>query len=766
MIAGIEVGVLERVTYGTPAGTAVPSAYARTGDRGVCTANPMTRPVPLEVDHEPRAATLADEPAAAPVDATHGRLDSARVLALQRSIGNRGVARLLLQRGPLPAFDIATPEILATTKLKAIALGEVRQALRKGETGEHVAVFKTLLARSLPFQFGAAEDPVSGADRGKFEPETVEAVEVLQDRYGLQPADGAAGGGTLRALDRACVFAAGLGAGVLGPGLKIPADADAPTAAGLLVAAHSRLRLARGETDPATQRAALFASFDRQLAPAPAWRIFRLLMALRQSFRPLFDEYWTWSWTWTQDASFASDRVRDVGVFVTNATSSRAADPASFSGDLSEQEVEQLRRMAAAGQVTYDASTGQAGATAAWDVGGMFALPTTRGQSLTPDQQAIVDEIRTTRSVTAKNLYLQRRSGDWGDKADTRVYSRTIGEILPTEVREAAPDSFPRFAWKEFGTEGSAASINTWDPGRLSYGAGWAAAGELPGLLTGLAAKDPAFISELFQVGISVTPGRKGVSSVDRFHVVDVDQKCLIAGDRAMRYLQHDDEVLSALIASGESSDHYQQLLDAQWERLKAIKFPWLNDPRSRWHRRPWQLATFAAHGMHWASIYTIDLCDRLLGDDDNVYLAIWTLLKMCGHYAWFQNGALVAADDKPRVGPTNAFSLLGRGGYAGVIWDLGKDERGHPLISNYVSAPTVLPENFAGPEFEGIAFLPVGYHGKLVTKPGDPCVFFSLSPDLDRAPTAGGETGSSRPQPQGMQESEPQSGEVVSQPA
>jgi hypothetical protein len=407
--------------------------------------------------------------------------------------------------------------------------------------------------------------------------------------------------------------------------------------------------------------------------------------------------------------------------------------------------VAQLRRMAAAGQVTYDASTGRARATAAWDVGGMFALPTTPGQSLTADQQAIVDEIRATRSVTAKNLYLQRRPGDWGDKSDTRVYSRTVGEILPTDVRESAPDSFLRFAWKEFGTEGSAASINTWDVGRFSYGAGWAAVGELAGLLTSLAAKDPDFMSELFQVGMSVAPARKGEPVLDRFHVVDVDQSCVLAGERAMRYLQHNDEILSAFIATGESSEHYQQLVDAQWERLKEIKFPWLNDPRSRWHRRDWQLATFAAHAMHWASSYTIELCDRLLGDDDNVNLAIWTLLKMCGHYAWFKNGAPVAKDSKPTVGPTNAFSLLGRGGYASVIWDLGKDRQGHPLIRNYVSAPRPLPENFAEPEFEGIAFLPVGYNGKSVTKPGDSCVVFSLSADVETpSPTTRGavETG------------------------
>ena len=633
--------------------------------------------------------------------------------------GNRATGRLLRSRRILaraPAWDLSTPEILNSPQLKNAALSFGAPAVRQGQKGEHIRVMKTLLVRALPWKFGATEDPVEGKDKDKYGPETVRAVEVLQRRYNLKPINGAsAGRGTLRALDRACAFADKVGASVLADPLSFPANADAMTVVSLLAAAASQMA---GEDKAA--RGALFFTFDRVLEKMPVWRIFRILMALRQSYRGLSDEYWDWSWSGDVNMTMPSDRVRAVGAFVTDPDSSIRYTEGE-SADLKPDEIAQLKRMANAGRISYNASTGRASAKASWDVGGMFALPTEPG-TLTEDQKAIVDEIRETRRATARSLYLEWRAGDWGNRAQARNYSSTVGR-LPTEVDKSLPDSFVRKAWKEFGTEGSAAAINTNDTGRFSYGVGWAATGELASVFIEMAVEDPQFMSEVFQVGMSIAPVQPGERDFTKhFHVVDTDRGIVLQGHDAMLYLQSNDEILSALIASGEARDHYQKLLDSQWAVLRAKKFYWLDDLTSRWHRRHYQLPLFAAHAMHWAGSFTIAMADELLGADDNVNKMIWGAMKISGHFPLLPNGA-----------------RIGSGAYASVIFDLGKDvDHSKPdehkgLILNYVGPVTVVPADFnTSASYKDIAFVPTAYGAAPPKKAGDACRLFWLSEDLD----------------------------------
>jgi hypothetical protein len=155
---------------------------------------------------------------------------------------------------------------------------------------------------------------------------------------------------------------------------------------------------------------------------------------------------------------------------------------------------------------------------------------------------------------------------------------------------------------------------------------------------------------------------------------------------------------------------------------LRAAKFFWLDDPTSRWHRRHYQLPLFAAHAMHWAGSFTIDLADRLLGEDDDVRKMIWGAMDKAGQFPMLPNGA-----------------RIGKAGYSSVIYDLGKDvvntkpEDHQGLIVNYVGPPTTVPDDFdTNVAYKDIAFLPTGYGKASPKKAGDACRLFWLSMELD----------------------------------
>jgi hypothetical protein len=172
-------------------------------------------------------------------------------------------------------------------------------------------------------------------------------------------------------------------------------------------------------------------------------------------------------------------------------------------------------------------------------------------------------------------------------------YSRDPGlDPRPTSLQgvNARRTAINQEVWSELGSEGSAASINTYDNqgAILTWGRGFSAKGELQEAMARLFAADPAVRNLLLDAGFTLKDGE--------WLAVDVSTGQVMTGDNALNFVRWNTAILSQLIDIAEDPAHAQKWVDAQaataMQNAGAVPAA-----AERW---PDDLIRFVAHCVHW----------------------------------------------------------------------------------------------------------------------------------------------------------------------
>jgi len=172
-------------------------------------------------------------------------------------------------------------------------------------------------------------------------------------------------------------------------------------------------------------------------------------------------------------------------------------------------------------------------------------------------------------------------------------YSRDPGlDPRPTSLQgvNARRTAINQEVWSELGSEGSAASINTYDNqgAILTWGRGFAAKGELREAMARLFAADPAVRNLLLDAGFTLKDGE--------WLAVDVSTGEVATGDNALNLVRWNTAILSRLIDIAEDPAHAQKWVDAQaataMQNAGAVPAA-----AERW---PDDVIRFVAHCVHW----------------------------------------------------------------------------------------------------------------------------------------------------------------------
>jgi hypothetical protein len=172
-------------------------------------------------------------------------------------------------------------------------------------------------------------------------------------------------------------------------------------------------------------------------------------------------------------------------------------------------------------------------------------------------------------------------------------YSRDPGlDPRPTSLQgvNARRTAINQEVWSELGSEGSAASINTYDNqgAILTWGRGFSAKGELREAMARLFAADPAVRNLLLDAGFTLKDGE--------WLAVDVSTGEVATGDNALNLVRWNTAILSRLIDIAEDPAHSQEWVDAQaataMQNAGAVPAA-----AERW---PDDVIRFVAHCVHW----------------------------------------------------------------------------------------------------------------------------------------------------------------------
>lgn len=165
----------------------------------------------------------------------------------------------------------------------------------------------------------------------------------------------------------------------------------------------------------------------------------------------------------------------------------------------------------------------------------------------------------------------------------------------PSSVQKGGTDKASlqeKWVWEEVGSEGGASSVNTYDGMDVTFGKGFAGAGNVGSLLTKLFAKDAEIKNLFLDAGVTIAGGQ--------WQLVNTDLGAIEDGDNALRLFEVNPQLLSVFVSMAEDPKFAQTNLDTQWDQLKqgAGNIPaYAKD----WEELPTKLAI---HLKHWLPGY------------------------------------------------------------------------------------------------------------------------------------------------------------------
>jgi hypothetical protein len=316
-------------------------------------------------------------------------------------------------------------------------------------------------------------------------------------------------------------------------------------------------------------------------------------------------------------------------------------------------------------------------------------VPAMDTPELTPGQKELVDKIRANRDAIAVNPKLRMTTYKKVNKGMVYGDSQGNENLTPTSLQGAAPDKRTRarqIAFKELGTEGKVNSINTYDDQIVTWGKGFSArSGSLNEVFMILFRDHPELRMELLRAGMDCT--RKN------WFVVNTDTGMIETGDNALRLMQFDEEMLTALINLGSGDEREQYAIDAQWEAMeaRAAKVPE--------YAYDWSESAIAlcAHLAHWTPAFGWGVHPKTYSSTNGDLVEIagtWARLaaKIPKWAATLPNGAIVGPGDMMSPGHRLMGFAEGAGGAAvaasadvvtGTRAEIGEDSAysGHVLF-------------------------------------------------------------------------------------
>ncbi|MBP2325162.1 hypothetical protein JOF56_005547 [Kibdelosporangium banguiense] len=316
-------------------------------------------------------------------------------------------------------------------------------------------------------------------------------------------------------------------------------------------------------------------------------------------------------------------------------------------------------------------------------------IPEMETPDLTQEQKELVDKIRANRGAIAVNPKLRMTTYKKVNKGMVYGDSQGNENLTPSSLQGAAPDKKTRarqIAFKELGTEGKVNSINTYDDQIITWGKGFSArSGSLNEVFMILFRDHPELRMELLRAGIDCT--RK------TWFVVNTDTGMIETGDNALRLMQFDEEMLTALINLGSGEEREQYSIDAQWEAMEAhaAKVPE--------YAYDWSESAIAlcAHLAHWTPAFGWGVNPKTYSSTNGDLVEIagtWARLaaKIPKWAATLANGAIIGPGDMMSPGHRLMGFAEGAGGTAvaaaadtvtGTRAEIGEDSAysGHVLF-------------------------------------------------------------------------------------
>lgn len=294
--------------------------------------------------------------------------------------------------------------------------------------------------------------------------------------------------------------------------------------------------------------------------------------------------------------------------------------------------------------------------------GSEVTVPEIDTPELTPDQKALVDKIRANRDAITVNPKLKATTYKKVNKGMVYGDSRGNEDLTPSSLQGAAPDKKTRarqIAFKELGTEGKVNSINTYDDQIITWGKGFSArSGSLNEVFMILFRDHPELRMELLRAGIDCT--RK------TWFVVNTDTGMIETGDNALRLMQFDEEMLTALINLGSGDEREQYSIDAQWEAMEAhaAKVP---EYAYEWSE---PAIALCSHLAHWTPAFGWGVHPRTYSSTNGDLVDIagtWARLaaKIPKWAATLANGAIIGPSDMMSPGHRLMGFAEGAGGAA-----------------------------------------------------------------------------------------------------
>jgi hypothetical protein len=182
---------------------------------------------------------------------------------------------------------------------------------------------------------------------------------------------------------------------------------------------------------------------------------------------------------------------------------------------------------------------------------------------------------------------------------------------LPSEITREELHEARLALWHEIsGNEGTPASVNAYDSANLTWGGGFAAAGQLQRIVTAAFELSPTMQRLFESAGMSVRRFEETGSL--EFVALDTQKRWQLVGDDAERYIRTDRRLLSLLGRIGSGTVSAQQLGPDAADENRALRsvvldaqFAQLARGSARLHaealRGSWTLATRAAvaHSLH-----------------------------------------------------------------------------------------------------------------------------------------------------------------------
>lgn len=226
--------------------------------------------------------------------------------------------------------------------------------------------------------------------------------------------------------------------------------------------------------------------------------------------------------------------------------------------------------------------------------------PLTGLDALTPQQRAIVDEIRSNReqqasSEVAKKLQLHVYQGRYGyyyngvrpGKPDGTPKVLTDGLGSNPDPKAAQRHKALEALWTELRAEGGVGSINAYDSQLVTWGRGIGFKSGPIGVVMNALNKDPAIRGEFLKYGIAYGGG---------FLVVNTETGAIETDLSAVNMMMGSPAMLSVFTMIAEDERYHQAVVDAQWMAImqSAGKIP---DYALGWPEASIQLV---GHITHW----------------------------------------------------------------------------------------------------------------------------------------------------------------------